>query len=62
MVQGADGSQAVAKFVSKDPGAEREMFIGTAVAAAEYRNVIPVLDDGEHEENWILVMPRGKSP
>lgn len=57
VVRNAPGDEAVAKLVKKDPGAERELFIGTAVAAAKYPNVMPVIDDGEHEDEWVLVMP-----
>lgn len=55
-----DGSEAIAKLVKKAPGAERELFIGTASAAAKYPNVMPVMDDGEHEDHWVLVMPRAE--
>src|SRR5690606_22779915 len=57
-VQAADGSSAVAKFVPKPPGAERELLIGDSLRAAEFRNVVPVIDRGEHENSWVLVMPR----
>lgn len=57
-VQAADGSSAVAKFVPKAPGAERELLIGDSLRAAEFRNVMPVIDRGEHENSWVLVMPR----
>src|SRR6185437_13843463 len=50
---GAD--QAVAKFVPKTPGADRELLF---VSLDGVRNVIPVIDSGEHEEHWVLVMPR----
>ncbi|GAY14186.1 serine/threonine-protein kinase [Mycobacterium sp. shizuoka-1] len=54
------GNEAVAKLVVKDPGAERELLIGAATQAAQYRNVVPVLDDGEHGDSWVLVMPRAE--
>ena len=38
-VQAIDGSSAVAKFVPKAPGAERELLIGDSFRAAEFRNV-----------------------
>ncbi len=57
-VRAADGSSAVAKFVPKAPGAERELLIGDSLRAAEFRNVVPVIDRGEHEDSWVLVMPR----
>ncbi|HEX3433829.1 MAG TPA: serine/threonine-protein kinase [Solirubrobacteraceae bacterium] len=49
--------QAVAKFVPKVPGAEREMLfveLGTA------RNVIPIIDSGETEDSWVMIMPRAE--
>ncbi|MDN5771235.1 MAG: protein kinase family protein [Microlunatus sp.] len=57
-VQAADGSSAVAKFVPKARGAERELLIGDSLRAAEFRNVVPVIDRGEHDDFWVLVMPR----
>jgi hypothetical protein len=56
-VEAEDGSVAVAKFVDKDPGAERELLMGDSVRAGEFRNVIPVIDQGEHENQWVIVMP-----
>lgn len=50
------GSEAaVAKFVPKQPGADRELLFADGHGA---RNVVPVLDKGEHEDFWVLVMPR----
>lgn len=57
-VRDADGNEAVAKFVPKDPGAERELFIGDSIKASGFRNVIPILDKGEHEDQWVIVMPK----
>lgn len=57
-VIGPDGRAAVAKLVAKDPGAERELLFGDSTVAMQYRNVIPVLDKGEHENHWVLVMPK----
>jgi serine/threonine protein kinase len=54
----ASGRGAVAKFVPKDPGAERELLFGDSTAAMSYRNVIPVLDKGEHGDQWVLVMKK----
>jgi eukaryotic-like serine/threonine-protein kinase len=56
---GEDGTDAVAKFVPKAPGAERELlFMG--LGEGEVRNVVPILDSGEHAENFVLVMPRAQ--
>ena len=59
-VTAADGSSAVAKFIPKAPGAQRELLIGDSAAVAEHRNVVPVIDSGEHDDFWVLVMPRAK--
>ncbi|GAA1410746.1 hypothetical protein GCM10009639_61890 [Kitasatospora putterlickiae] len=51
---GENGRQAVVKLVPKEPGHERELeFVNTAT-----RNVVPVLDHGEHDGHWAIVMPR----
>ena len=47
----------VAKLVPKDPGAQREILF---VALNGVRNVVPVIDSGEIEDHWILVMPRAE--
>ena len=52
---GDDGIQAVAKFVRKDPGAQRELLFVNPEGA---RNVVPVIDTGEDGDSWVLVMPR----
>lgn len=48
---------AVAKFVPKAPGADRELLF---VDLAESRNVVPVIDSGEHDDFWVLVMPKAE--
>ncbi|WP_254902512.1 protein kinase domain-containing protein [Mycobacterium simiae] len=60
IVAGDAGEEAVAKLVPKDPGAERELLMGDSLAAAKYRNIVPVLDQGEHEHDWVIVMPRAE--
>lgn len=47
--------EAVAKFVPKASGADRELLF---VGLENVRNVVPIIDSGEHRENWVLVMPR----
>lgn len=59
-VESEAGEAAVAKAVPKGLGARRELLFGESVGAANYRNVIPILDTGEHEGNWVLVMPRAQ--
>ncbi|MFF8271366.1 serine/threonine-protein kinase [Streptomyces sp. NPDC016562] len=51
----ADGRLAAVKLVEKRPGADRELLFTELEAA---RNVVPVIDSGEHENYWVLVMPR----
>lgn len=46
---------AVAKLIPKQPGAQRELLFEDL---ADARNVVPILDRGEHEQNWVIVMPR----
>jgi eukaryotic-like serine/threonine-protein kinase len=46
--------EAVAKFVPKAPGADRELLF---VSLSGIRNVVPVIDAGEHGDSWVLVMP-----
>jgi len=43
------------KFVPKYHGAARELLLELPDGA---RNVVPIVDDGEDEDNWILLMPR----
>ncbi len=50
----SDESQAVAKLVPKDPGADRELLF---VHLEDVRNVVPVIDGGETENAWVIVMP-----
>ncbi|MFF2751979.1 serine/threonine-protein kinase [Kitasatospora sp. NPDC058048] len=49
-----DGQQAVVKLIDKEPGHERELQFPKAGA----RNVVPVIDQGEHEDQWAIVMPQ----
>ena len=49
--------QCVAKFVPKDAGAGRELLF---VDLDGVRNVVPVIDSGEADDQWILVMPRAE--
>lgn len=60
LASNSETENAVAKFVKKDPGATREMLIGESLGATAYQNVLPILDSGEHEDSWVLVMPRAE--
>ena len=54
----AGGDQpAVAKFVPKAPGADRELLF---TELEHVRNVVPIIDFGEHQNAWVLVMPRAE--
>jgi possible serine/threonine protein kinase len=48
---------AVAKFVPIVPGAKRELLIGTST---DLPHVVPVLDSGEHDGMYVLIMPRAE--
>ena len=46
--------QAAVKLIPKSQGAERDLLL---VELDDVRNVIPIIDYGEYEEHWALVMP-----
>jgi serine/threonine-protein kinase len=48
------GGAAVAKFAPPAAGADRELLF----VDGDARNVVPVLDSGEFQGHWVLVMPR----
>ncbi len=50
-----DGPPSVAKFVPKAPGSDRELLF---VDLGNAKNVVPIIDSGEHGEYWVLVMPK----
>lgn len=54
----ATAEAAVAKFVPKAPGAEREVAINDFARVSELEYVVPIIDRGEHQDQWVLVMPR----
>lgn len=58
--QGPDGVDRVAKLVPKEPGAERELLFGDALNAAASPNVVPVVDRGETDDAWVIIMPRAE--
>ena len=45
----------VAKFVPKAPGANRELLF---VSLENVKNVVPIVDSGETETDWVLIMPK----
>lgn len=55
--ENAAGERAAVKLVHKQPGAEREMLFTDLDGV---RNIVPIIDSGEHEDQWVLVMPRAE--
>ena len=49
--------RAVAKFVPIEPGAQRELMIGTST---DLPHIVPVLDSGEDDGMYVLIMPRAE--
>ena len=52
---GEDGRLAAVKLVPKEPGADRELLFEDLPGV---RRVVPIIDSGEWDANWVLVMPR----
>ena len=52
---GEDGALAAVKLIPQAPGSDRELLFEDLTAA---RHVVPVIDSGEWNGNWVLVMPR----
>jgi eukaryotic-like serine/threonine-protein kinase len=55
--ESAAGEPAAVKLIPKAPGAERELLFEDLAGA---RNVVPIIDRGETEDSWVLVMPRAE--
>ena len=55
VAKSADHESAVVKLVPKAPGAERELLFADLTGV---RNIVPIIDHGETEDSWALVMPR----
>jgi eukaryotic-like serine/threonine-protein kinase len=53
----ANGATAALKLIPKKPGAQRELLF---IDQPGVRNVIPVIDDGETDDHWVLVMPKAE--
>ena len=45
----------VAKFIPKAPGADRELLFQELT---DLENIVPVVDSGESDNHWIIVMPK----
>lgn len=52
-----DGSAAVVKLVPKAPGASRELLFEELSGLP---NIVPILDSGEWQDYYVLVMPRAE--
>lgn len=52
-----DGSQVVVKLVPKEPGASRELLFEPISGLP---NIIPILEAGEWQDYYVLVMPRAE--
>lgn len=49
------GRDGVVKLVPKAPGAQRELLFADLT---NVRNVVPIIDQGETDDQWVLAMPR----
>lgn len=52
------GQPAVAKLVPKTPGSDRELLFVDLPEGAT--NIVPVIDIGEHDDFWVMIMPRAE--
>lgn len=55
LAQSEIGKTAVIKLVPKAPGADRELLFEDLDGVP---NVVPILDRGEWQDSWVLVMPK----
>ena len=55
--QSVSGDEAVIKLIPKAPGADRELLFEELSGVP---NIVPILDHGEWDDFWILVMPRAE--
>lgn len=55
IAKSSSDDSAVAKLVPKAPGAQRELLF---VNLHGIRNIVPIIDSGETQDYWVLVMPR----
>ena len=56
--EGERGEFAALKFVEMEPGTDRELLVAAEIKDCPH--VLPVLDSGEHDGNWVLAMPRAE--
>ena len=57
LVESSEGEVAVVKLVRKMPGGQRELLFEELSAVP---NVVPVIEVGEYDDNWALLMPRAE--
>ncbi len=57
LAQSEDDEAAVVKLIPKYPGADRELLFEELSGTP---NVVPILDTGEWDNFWVLVMPRAE--
>ena len=57
LAENEEGDPAVVKLVPKEPGTQREMLF---VDLEGVSNVMPILDSGESDDFWVLVMPKAE--
>jgi len=53
----SDTETAVIKFVPKTPGAQRELLFATLDGV---RNIVPILETGEHTDYYVMLMPKAE--
>ena len=53
-----DCASAVAKLIPKSPGADRELLFQDLDSVR--KNIVPVIDRGDWDGYWVLVMPKAK--
>ena len=58
MVESDGSGRHVAKFIPKDPGAGRELLFRRL--SSDVRNIVPVVDTGEWDAYWVIVMPKAE--
>ena len=57
MAQSDGSGHHVAKFIPRDPGADRELLFPRLLGV---QNIVPVVDSGEWDAYWIIVMPKAE--
>ena len=58
MVESDGSGHHVAKFIPKDPGAGRELLFRRL--SSDVQNIVPVVDTGEWDAYWVIVMPKAE--